>query len=380
MPYAAPFVTKVAADGASLLYSTFVGNGYAIGAIKVDGAGQAILTGSGADSTYPTTSDALVPSIPATSTSSWLTILNATGTGLVYSSYLTAANATSNALAIDNSGNIWAAGLTQDAQFPLLHPLQGIPGQDKFSGTRAGFVMEFDSAAKNLLFSSYFGAPTSGANIVGIATDPSGAAHVVGNGGDDLYTTPGAFRATVPPPAPNYNPTYPFAAKINPTVSAPSLCIPYPDNAGVSFGGISAGTTGPHTLTITNCGTQSLTISGVTVTDAVFSIPDNLNQCKSPIPVNGSCTIAIQFSPTAAVTTNASLKITSNASIPLAQLLVSGTGTTPQITLTQNQLQFDPLLVGQSSAPYTIFVTNSGPATLLVTTAIVEDFGAVLAS
>ncbi len=377
LPYAAPFVTKVAADGASLIYSTFLGNGSAIGGIKVDGAGQAILTGSGADSTYPTTSDALVPTAPANLTSSWLTILNTTGTGLAYSSYLVAANATSNTLATDSSGNIWVAGLTQDAQFPLLHPVQSIPGQDQFSGTRAGFLMKFDPTAKNLLFSSYFGAPTSGADIVGIATDASGVAYIVGNGGDDLYTTPGAFRTTVPPPAPNYNPTYPFAAKIDPTVSAPSLCIPYPDNAGVSFGGISAGTTGPHTLTITNCGTQSLTVSAVAVTDAVYSIPDNLNQCKSPVAVNSSCTIVIQFSPTTAVTTYARLNITSNASIPLAQLSLAGTGTTPQITLSQNQLQFDPLLVGQSSASYSIFVTNSGYSPLrinLAATSISGDF------
>src|SRR5262249_18194826 len=63
-PFAAPFVSKVAPDGASLLYSTFVGSGFQSQSIVVDGTGQVILSGFGPNSDYPVTADARVKTLP----------------------------------------------------------------------------------------------------------------------------------------------------------------------------------------------------------------------------------------------------------------------------------------------------------------------------
>src|SRR5262249_53474507 len=76
----ASFVTKVAPDGASLVYSTFVGDGFQALSIIVDGSGQAIFSGFSPDTGYPVTADARVSTFPQFFNNGWLTKLNATGT------------------------------------------------------------------------------------------------------------------------------------------------------------------------------------------------------------------------------------------------------------------------------------------------------------
>ena len=115
----ATFVTKVAPDGASLVYSTFVGDGFQSLSIAVDGAGQAILSGFGPNSDYPVTPDARVGTFPQFINNGWLTKLNATGTALVYSSFLTGGDLDPSAMTVDGSGNIWIVGRTARLPVPV---------------------------------------------------------------------------------------------------------------------------------------------------------------------------------------------------------------------------------------------------------------------
>ncbi len=96
------FVTKLNAAGSALVYSTYLGSGIGLG-IAVDALGNAYVTGLAADD-LPTTPDA-IPS--PTNEGGFLTKLNASGSALIYSTYLS--NACTDA-AVDGSGNVFVTG------------------------------------------------------------------------------------------------------------------------------------------------------------------------------------------------------------------------------------------------------------------------------
>jgi hypothetical protein len=82
-------VTKVNATGTALVYSTYIGGtNYDLGyGIAVDGSGNAYVTGR----TYSTDYDVTPGAFQTTNGGGWdvfVTKLNATGTALVYSTYI----------------------------------------------------------------------------------------------------------------------------------------------------------------------------------------------------------------------------------------------------------------------------------------------------
>ena len=86
LPYATPFVMEVAPGGVSVTYSTYLDYAYQVSGIAILPGGNVFVAGSGAGLTYPTTPNAFQPR-SSTSANSFLTELNATGTGLVYSTF-----------------------------------------------------------------------------------------------------------------------------------------------------------------------------------------------------------------------------------------------------------------------------------------------------
>ena len=84
------FVTKLNATGTALVYSTYLGgNGDDYGhGIAVDGSGNAYVTGDTASTNFPTTAGAFQTSYGGGNGDAFVTKLNATGTALVYSTYL----------------------------------------------------------------------------------------------------------------------------------------------------------------------------------------------------------------------------------------------------------------------------------------------------
>ena len=227
----ATFVTKVAPDGASLVYSTFVGDGFQSIAIAVDVAGQAILSGFGPNSDYPVTPDARVGTFPQFINNGWLTKLNATGTALVYSSFLTGGDLDPSAMTLDGSGNIWIVGRTGDFKFPVGSSFH----VDLAAGTiqrSTGFIMQFDPTGKQLLFSTYFGSATESSAVQAVAADGAGQIHVAGIANNTLHTTPGLIPPDRPPPPPLVSPSFGYAAKIDPNADAPAVCLP--SNIGLS--------------------------------------------------------------------------------------------------------------------------------------------------
>jgi hypothetical protein len=321
----------VAPDGTNLVYSTFVGSGFQSITIAVDNAGQAVLTGLGPDPTYPVTSDARVATIPQFVTGGWLTKLNATGTGLVYSSFVTGGDLSASALTLDASGNIWIVGETKDFQFPLVHPFMSfIPPASITRST--GFIMEFDSTGKQLLFSTYFGSATETSAVQAVASDSAGKVHVAGIANNTLHTTPGSFHpvATLPQGQTSATFGFGFAAEIDPNAAAPAVCLSGNPAFGLGFTTV-VGQSTTASVVLTNCGTAPLSLISAVSSDPVFTVDTTL--CAAPVAPNATCTLPVKFAPVAAVTTNANLTLTTNAPLPVNNLQLSGTGVVPVINI-----------------------------------------------
>ena len=132
-PYATPFVTKVAPDAKSLIYSTYLDYAYVVTGIAALSNGDVFVTGDSAGASYPTTPNAYKQN--SGGGSAFLTELNSDGSGLVYSTVLGDSSYNINGVALDPDGDIWLAGRTQNPQFPLVTPIQAIfPSSGPVSG------------------------------------------------------------------------------------------------------------------------------------------------------------------------------------------------------------------------------------------------------
>ena len=136
------FVTKFNAAGTALVYSTFIGGGFASG-IAVDSAGNAYITGSTSATDFPTknplqaTYGGGTTNGGAFGADAFVTELNATGSKLVYSTYLGGSGARlANGIAVDGSGDAYVTGTSYSTNFPTtpgsLQPVLSQGGHQAF--------------------------------------------------------------------------------------------------------------------------------------------------------------------------------------------------------------------------------------------------------
>lgn len=114
------FVAKLNPAGSALVYSTYVGGRENDGAdgIALDAAGNAYITGRTLSDDFPRTPDAL-PIPFSRSAEVFVSKLNATGSNLLYSTYLGGSwDEGSAGIAVDSSGNVYVAGYTVSSDFP----------------------------------------------------------------------------------------------------------------------------------------------------------------------------------------------------------------------------------------------------------------------
>ena len=242
----AAFVTKLNASGTALLYSTYLGGagGAYANALAVDGSGNAYIAGI-ATTGFPVTPGAFQTtngSFP-NGANAFVTKLNPTGSALVYSTYLGGGTSylggdSAAALAVDNAGNAYVAGVAFSDNFPVTAGAF----QTKNNATLASnaFVSKLDPAGSALVYSTYLGGSGrilfsigpqvwQGDGATGLAVDSDGSAYVTGYAySADFPVTAGAFqktnRALVPygpgGVAASYNRTNAFVTKLNPAGTA----------------------------------------------------------------------------------------------------------------------------------------------------------------
>jgi hypothetical protein len=107
--------------------------------------------------------------------------INASGSALVYSTYLGgSAGDVATALAIDANGDCYVTGEASSTDFPLKNAWQS-----SLHGGQDAFVSELNSAGSALVYSTYFGGGETGLQDrdegTDIVTDAAGDAYIVGS-------------------------------------------------------------------------------------------------------------------------------------------------------------------------------------------------------
>jgi len=180
-------VTKFDTTGSTLLYSAVVGD--ATGeAIALDASGNAYITGITNSSTFPATPGAFQTTCAldpntATCTSAYVAKLNATGSALVYATYLDGAGDDfGRGIAVDQNAQAYVTGDTNSTDFPTTAGAFQTTCKPISAGNPAcadAFVTKLSATGSGLIYSTFLGG-TSGDQGNGIAVDNSGHAYVTG--------------------------------------------------------------------------------------------------------------------------------------------------------------------------------------------------------
>jgi hypothetical protein len=142
-------------------------------------------------------------------------------------------------------------------------------------------------------------------------------------------------------------------------------------------------TSSPQTVTLTNTGGATLTLSSVGITGAnTTDFAVEKNTCGATLAPNDSCQISVTFTPTAVGSLSAAMSITDDAPGSPQTVGLAGTGTAAVATLSPLNLPFLGQYVKHSGPPQTVTLTNTGTATLAITNVAVSpaDFGMVSTS
>ncbi len=201
------FVAKLNAAGTSLVYSTYLGgdaNDYAYD-IALDADGNAYVMGSTVSSDFPTTSGAFQVTNASSNGSEdgFITKLNATGSSILYSTYLGGSGSDScRAIAINSLGEAYVTGGTQSVDFPTTTgAYQTTSGS--LNGNSDAFVTKLNATGTALAFSTFIGG--SSATGQDLALDSNGNVYFVGDtyagtlgGGQTIFAypvTPNAYQS-----------------------------------------------------------------------------------------------------------------------------------------------------------------------------------------
>ena len=197
------FVTKLDPTGSILLYSTYLSGSVKdkLHGLTVDSVGNAYVSGGTQSPDFPTTGAAFQTKLAGAS-NAFVSKLNATGSALVYSTFIGGSTADAAfSIAIDSSGNAYITGGATSSDFPTKNPIQA-----KFGGGGTtcpaqhvsicgdAFVVELDPKGSTLLFSTYLGGSGEDSGL-GIVLDPAGNIYVSGGtDSTDFPTTAGVFQ------------------------------------------------------------------------------------------------------------------------------------------------------------------------------------------
>jgi hypothetical protein len=200
------FVTKLNATGSALIYSTYLGGSTYDDAnsIAVDGENNAYVTGYTGSSDFPVTTGAYQTTNKAYAVggnNAFVTKLNATGSALIYSTYLGGSalgglytvGDSGNGIAVDGENNAYVTGSTGSSDFPVTAGAFQTTKKNVYLTT---FVTKLNTTGSALIYSTYLGGSTS-EGAFGIAVDGEDNAYVTGaTGSTDFPVTAGAFQTT----------------------------------------------------------------------------------------------------------------------------------------------------------------------------------------
>ncbi len=210
------WVTKIDAAGSAIVFSTYLGgksfdDGYGI---AVDGQRNVYVTGQTTSSDFIGAAGGPIQAALGGSSDAFVTKVNASGTALVYSTFLGGSGSDIGlSIAVDSNRNAYVTGATTSPDFPKADES---PIQDhNEGGGNDAFVAKIDAAGGAIVYSTYLGG--SGDDVgAGIAVDSSGTAYVAGGAGSSGF--PGTSGSPIQPAL--AGPSDAFVTAIDPTGSA----------------------------------------------------------------------------------------------------------------------------------------------------------------
>jgi hypothetical protein len=180
------FVTKFSPTGNTLLYSTYLGGtgpDWGTG-LALDGSECVYVTGRTHSPDFPLENPCTLFSGIA-----FVTKLNATGSSLVYSTYLGPASDPRD-IAVDKSGSAYIIGTSVDG-LPTVNPFQ-THQEGGWNGWDA-FVVKLSPAGNSAVYSTYLGGNGDDQGL-GIDVDSSGCAYVTGYTWSSDFPTENPFQ------------------------------------------------------------------------------------------------------------------------------------------------------------------------------------------
>jgi hypothetical protein len=121
-------------------------------------------------------------------------------------------------------------------------------------------------------------------------------------------------------------------------------------SSSVSFGNVQVGSKQNQSVTLTNSGTASITVSAATVSGSGFSL--DAVTLPLTVAVGQNQTLRMSFAPQTAGTANTTLAVTSNASNGTLDVALSGTGTTnagsSELSVSPASINFGNVVVGSN--------------------------------
>jgi hypothetical protein len=422
------FVTKVSPSGDALVYSTYLGGSSADNGqgIAVDSSENVFVTGYTFSQDFPTQN--AFQSSNRGGSDAFLTALNPTGTGLIFSTYIggTALDR-AFALVLDATGNIYVVGDTKSGDFPTS--VNAFQSSNKGQGD--AFICKFTGGAASLVFSSFLGG-TAVDQATSVALDSSGNAYVTGstNSSDFLTKDPlqrilgifgasscgtgacsDAFAAEIRSSGDLVYSTYlggngtdfgqavavDTAGRAYVAGGTSSLNFPviagatqgeYAGTAGstnifiakitsmdapavalnpqsLNFGNQSLNVTSdPLAVTLINAGSSPLNISAITASGDFAQTDD----CGGSVPAGGGhCSIQVTFTPTTTGTRTDQISIADNAAGSPQHITLSGNGIASSLgslTLTPTSVTFPAVSVGSTSPAQIVQLSNTGKASV----------------
>jgi hypothetical protein len=249
-------VTKFNPTGSALVYSTYLGGSREdIGAgIAVDAAGNAYLSGRTSSSDFPTTPGAFQTTYGGGPRDPFITKLNPTGSGLVYSTHLrTGGDGVGEGIAVDAGGSAYVTGRASCSLPTTVGAFQ--PACTSFY---SAFVAKMNPAGSALVYATYLSGSGS--------TAPNEAGFGIGlDAGVDAYITGSTSLANFPTTA---GPAFGgvrdgYVAKLNASGSA-LLYSRFLGGSGIDFGfGIAVDAAGDAAVTGFTASANFPTTTGV---------------------------------------------------------------------------------------------------------------------
>jgi len=379
------FVAELNPTGSAPVFSTYLGGagddvGFSIG---LDQSNNIYITGRSSSTNYPVTAGAFQPT-NAGSYDAIYSVLNPTGTSLLYSTYLGGSLVdVAFVMAVDKVGNSYMIGRTYSTNFPVT------PGvlQSTLKGTTNAVVFKFAPGVQAWPLALNFGSVSVGTTSApktttltnsGTSTLNISTINLAGTNASDYLVTANTCGSTLTVGA-----SCSITMTFTPTATGTRTAVlSISDSAAntpqsVSLSGVgsnSNATLTPSSLafaaqlintsspsqpaTLTNAGTATINITSISTTGP-FS---QTNTCTSTLGAGASCIINVVYTPTKSGTQTGTLSVVDDAGNSPQMVALSGVGTV--ISFSPTSLNFGTQTLKTSSPPQTITVTNVSSASV----------------